>query len=92
MYFFIGTYFALHATFANQYSLVTQAGNSTQMMFLARVIVGKYKKGEENFCKPDDDKKENIHDSCVNDTLNPRIFVIFDSNQIYPEYVLEYGG
>lgn len=61
-------------------------------MFLARVIVGKYRLGDSDFCKPDGDQDENIHDSCVDNTLYPRIFVVFDSNQIYPEYVLEYGG
>lgn len=61
-------------------------------MFLARVIVGKYRKGQPDLCKPDGDQNENIHDSCVDDIKNPKIFVIFNSNQIYPEYVLEYGG
>lgn len=60
-------------------------------MFLARVTVGKYKKGEPDLCKPDGDLKENIHDSCVDDETCPNIFAIFDSNQIYPEYLLEYG-
>ncbi|KAK3517526.1 hypothetical protein QTP70_012612 [Hemibagrus guttatus] len=88
-----GTYFALHAAYANMYSRShRQQGDKTQIMFLARVIVGKYRLGDSDFCKPDGDQNENLHDSCVDDTLYPRIFVVFDSNQIYPEYVLEYGG
>ncbi|XP_026870388.2 protein mono-ADP-ribosyltransferase PARP11-like [Electrophorus electricus] len=86
-----GTYFAKHASYADNYSVPDQQGfNKTQVMVLARVIVGEYKKGEDDFCKPDDDLKENLHDSCVDNPSHPTIYVIFDSNQIYPEYVLEY--
>ncbi len=86
-FFFAGTYFAKHASFANKYSNTRQG---TKVMLLARVIVGKYKTGHEDYCTPNDDQNENIHDSCVDDTLYPRVFIIFDSNQIYPEYMLEY--
>ncbi|KAM9467826.1 protein mono-ADP-ribosyltransferase PARP11-like [Clarias gariepinus] len=89
-----GTYFSIHASYADMYSKFRSQGhtNETRIMFLARVIVGNYTTGQQRFCKPDGDKIENIHDSCVDDTLYPRTFVIFNSNQIYPEYVLEYGG
>lgn len=93
VHFFLGTYFALHASYAEKYSRAhSQKGDKTQIMFLARVIVGKYRLGDSDFCKPDGDQDENIHDSCVDNILYPRVFVVFDSNQIYPEYVLEYGG
>ncbi|KAK2832416.1 hypothetical protein Q7C36_015878 [Tachysurus vachellii] len=88
-----GTYFALHAAYADHYSKArSQRGDNTHIMFLARVIVGKSTLGHPDFYKPDGDQNENIHDSCVDNTLYPRIFVVFDPNQIYPEYVLEYGG
>ncbi|XP_026778693.3 protein mono-ADP-ribosyltransferase PARP11-like isoform X2 [Pangasianodon hypophthalmus] len=88
-----GTYFALHAAHADKYSKAqSQEVNNTRIIFLARVIVGKYTTGQQNLCKPDGDQIENIHDSCVDNTLYPRIFVVFNSNQIYPAYVLEYGG
>ncbi|XP_016392035.1 poly [ADP-ribose] polymerase 11-like isoform X1 [Sinocyclocheilus rhinocerous] len=82
-----GTYFAKHASFADKYSKTRQG---TKVMLLARVIVGKYKTGHDDYCTPNDDQDENRHDSCVDDTLYPKVFVIFDSNQIYPEYMLEY--
>ncbi|XP_073670240.1 uncharacterized protein [Paramisgurnus dabryanus] len=83
-----GTYFAKHASYADNYSEINTQG--TKIMLLARVIVGKYKTGSRDYCTPDDDENEYTYDSCVDDTRYPRIFVIFDSNQIYPEYVLEY--
>ncbi|KAM9500818.1 protein mono-ADP-ribosyltransferase PARP11-like [Clarias gariepinus] len=88
-----GTYFSIHAAYADIYSKDRSQGhrNGTRIMFLARVIVGNYRIGQPGFCKPDGDQIENIHDSCVDNTLYPKTFVIFNSNQIYPEYVLEYG-
>lgn len=32
----------------------------------------------------------NLYDSCVDDTWNPKIFVVFDANQIYPEYLIDF--
>ncbi|XP_067283430.1 protein mono-ADP-ribosyltransferase PARP11 isoform X1 [Pseudorasbora parva] len=83
-----GTYFAKHASLATRYCENTSQG--TKVMLLARVLVGTSKTGRQDYCTPNDDQDENIHDSCVDDALCPRIFVIFDSDQIYPEYVLEY--
>ncbi|XP_066524125.1 protein mono-ADP-ribosyltransferase PARP11 isoform X2 [Hoplias malabaricus] len=88
-----GTYFAKHATLADTYSVCASPGvNKLYTMFLARVTVGKYTMGQEDLCKPDGNQIENTHDSCVDNVMYPRTFVIFNSNQIYPEYVLEYCG
>lgn len=61
-------------------------------MFLARVLVGEYSLGHPHFCRPPskDLSIANFFDSCVDDMVNPKIFVIFDSNQIYPEYLIEF--
>lgn len=50
-------------------------------------MTGKFKPGQQDLLKPDD---ENAFDSCVNDANHPTIFIIFDPNQIYPEYLIEY--
>ncbi|KAI0217478.1 hypothetical protein LSAT2_030737 [Lamellibrachia satsuma] len=63
-------------------------------MFVARVLVGKYALGSRDFRKPpplDASKPyEKCFDSCVNDTNNPHIYVVFDNAQCYPEYVIDY--
>uniref|UniRef100_A0A8B9RBA0 Poly [ADP-ribose] polymerase n=1 Tax=Astyanax mexicanus TaxID=7994 RepID=A0A8B9RBA0_ASTMX len=61
-------------------------------MFLARVLVGEFTVGHPHFCRPPskDLSIANFFDSCVDDMVNPKIFVIFDSNQIYPEYLIEF--
>ncbi|KAM3860990.1 protein mono-ADP-ribosyltransferase PARP11-like [Diretmus argenteus] len=61
-------------------------------MFLARVLVGEYTLGHPMYCRPPskDASFTNFYDSCVDDLGNPKIYVIFDSNQIYPEYLIEF--
>ncbi|XP_015232176.1 PREDICTED: poly [ADP-ribose] polymerase 11-like [Cyprinodon variegatus] len=85
-----GIYFAVEALYAGRYSsnsTTSQHNGNTKPIFLARVLVGKFKLGRSSMQKPDD---ENQYLSCVNDINHPKIFVIFDPNQIYPEYLIEY--
>ncbi|XP_041820112.1 protein mono-ADP-ribosyltransferase PARP11 [Chelmon rostratus] len=98
-----GIYFAKHAAYADRYStksrdpLPLYGGERrgvdcelTKIIFLARVMTGKSRVGEQDFLKPDHGSSENTHDSCVDDVQHPTIFVIFDPNQIYPEYLIQY--
>ncbi|KAM3587713.1 uncharacterized protein V6R79_012606 [Siganus canaliculatus] len=98
-----GIYFAQHASYADKYSSTstdplplyigqTEAlkGEPTSIIFLTRVIIGKSNVGQKDFRKPDDTSLENTHHSCVDDINNPKIFVIFDPNQLYPEYLVQY--
>ncbi|KAM6961745.1 protein mono-ADP-ribosyltransferase PARP11-like [Tautogolabrus adspersus] len=96
-----GIYFAKYATYANKYSRSstdplplcsgrTQSGEYTKIIFLARVMIGKPIVGQTHFLKPDHGSLENTHDSCVDDINNPKIVVIFEPNQIYPEYLIQY--
>ncbi|XP_027127993.1 poly [ADP-ribose] polymerase 11 isoform X1 [Larimichthys crocea] len=98
-----GVYFAKHASYANKYSrsskdplplygVETQiVQEATKIIFLARVVIGKSIVGHKNFLKPDNGSMENPHQSCVDDSNNPTIFVLFDPNQIYPEYLIQYS-
>ncbi|TSK13158.1 Poly [ADP-ribose] polymerase 11 [Bagarius yarrelli] len=73
-------------------SPIFQSDPPYKCMFLARVLVGEYTVGTPHFCRPPskDLSIANFYDSCVDDVVNPKIFVIFDSNQIYPEYLIEF--
>uniref|UniRef100_A0A3P9BEE8 Poly [ADP-ribose] polymerase n=1 Tax=Maylandia zebra TaxID=106582 RepID=A0A3P9BEE8_9CICH len=99
-----GIYFAKHAALADVYSpsslepLPVYGGKTqpvhsgeTKIIFLARVMTGKPVAGQSHFQKPDHENPENLHDSCVDVVNHPRIFVIFDPNQIYPEYLIQYS-
>ena len=62
-------------------------------MFVARVLVGRYCHGQSGMRKPpkdENDPKKRPFNSCVNNVQHPSIFVIFDSAQAYPEYLVEY--
>ncbi|XP_033004263.1 protein mono-ADP-ribosyltransferase PARP11 isoform X2 [Lacerta agilis] len=64
-----------------------------KVMFLARVLTGDYVNGNSKYVRPPskDGSFVNLYDSCVDSTWNPKIFVIFDANQIYPEYLIEFS-
>ncbi|NWR72801.1 PAR12 polymerase, partial [Centropus unirufus] len=84
-----GIYFSRDASYSHAYC---QPAVKTYIMFLARVLVGDYVKGRTTYVRPPAKYTHGLqfYDSCVDDELNPSIFVIFDKNQIYPEYIIEY--
>ncbi|XP_036904998.1 zinc finger CCCH-type antiviral protein 1 [Sturnira hondurensis] len=55
------------------------------VMFAARVLVGNPIEGNPGYMTP-----PSLWDSCVDSRANPSVFVIFQKDQIYPEYVIEY--
>ncbi|XP_035381612.1 protein mono-ADP-ribosyltransferase PARP12-like [Electrophorus electricus] len=83
-----GSYFARDASYSDSYS---KCGNSCKTMFVARVLVGHYTRGNTNFVHPPAKTSVNgFYDSCVDNETNPTIFVIFEKFQIYPEFIIEY--
>ena len=59
-----------------------------------KVLVGDYTLGNPAYVRPpprDPNKPyQDLYDSVVNDVQNPSIFVTFEKNQSYPEYLIEY--
>uniref|UniRef100_A0A8C8RHT0 Poly(ADP-ribose) polymerase family member 12 n=1 Tax=Pelusios castaneus TaxID=367368 RepID=A0A8C8RHT0_9SAUR len=83
-----GSYFARDASYSDNYS---KTDSHIKTMFLARVLVGEFSLGCSSYLRPPPkDNENNFYDSCVNNLLNPSIFVIFEKHQIYPEYLIEY--
>ena len=67
----------------------------SQYMFLAKVRVGTYTKGHFSYVRlpskqPTNPESDDVFDSCVDDTIKPTIFVVFDNNRFYPEYVISF--
>ncbi|XP_060562496.1 protein mono-ADP-ribosyltransferase PARP11-like [Ruditapes philippinarum] len=85
-----GCYFATESDYSNTY---TENG-SDKSMFVAKILPGEYVRGNSSYCRPPhkdtSDQSSDLYDSCVDDYNNPSIFVIFDNNQIYPEYLIRY--
>ncbi|KAJ8391030.1 hypothetical protein AAFF_G00096510 [Aldrovandia affinis] len=88
-----GSYFARDASYSDTYAHASNEGGC-QHMFLAKVLVGKMTVGKTKFCRPPrfNPKKQgyDLYDSCVNRKKNPSIFVVFDSCQCYPYYLIKY--
>ena len=87
-----GSYFSVNASYSHSYA--KKGVDSSHFMFLARVLVGSYTKGESEYRRPPFKDPSNPasdqYDSCVNDECNPTIFVVFYKDQLYPEYIIQY--
>ena len=87
-----GYYFAKTAALSNGYAKPNEAIN-TRKMFLARVIVGEYARGDPTMSRPPPRNSAkpfgDLYDSCVNSLPDPIIFVIFENSQCYPEWLIE---
>ncbi|NXH12567.1 PAR12 polymerase, partial [Bucco capensis] len=84
-----GSYFARDASYSHAYS---QSAVKTNIMFVARVLVGDYVRGNAAYVRPPPKSVDGLrfYDSCVDNMFNPSIFVVFEKHQIYPEYIIEY--
>ncbi|XP_067658842.1 uncharacterized protein [Haliotis asinina] len=81
-----GAYFARDASYSNNYTNI----RGKKYMFQAKVLVGQYTKGTADMTRPPPRAGHELYDSCVNDKNQPTIFVTFDQNQSYPEFLIEY--
>lgn len=88
-----GSYFAVNASLSHHY---TQAdANKSRFMFLAKVLAGSYVKGDSSYrrpppTEPSDRGTARYYDSCVDIESEPTMFIVFDIDQHYPEYVIQY--
>ena len=89
-----GSYFAVNASYSHSYA--KRDGNMSQFMFLATVLAGSYTEGNSSYRRPPQKQPANpasdLYDSCVDNKLNPTIFVVFDTDQFYPEYIIKYSS
>lgn len=61
-------------------------------MFVALVLVGDYTQGSSSYVRPPlKGKSKTFYDSCVDSERNPSIYIIFEKQQIYPEYLINYS-
>uniref|UniRef100_A0A2K5QYB1 Zinc finger CCCH-type containing, antiviral 1 n=1 Tax=Cebus imitator TaxID=2715852 RepID=A0A2K5QYB1_CEBIM len=76
-----GSYFAKDAIYSHK----NCPYDAKNIMFVARVLVGNFTEGNRTYTSPPP-----LFNSCVDTRLNPSVFVIFQKDQIYPQYVIEY--
>ena len=88
-----GAYFTVEAALSNLYC--QQDSESMRYMFLAEVLVGSFAQGEASMKRPPHKSdsaapKKELYDSCVDNVDRPSIFVLFDSDQYYPTFLIQY--
>uniref|UniRef100_A0A8C3NZ07 Poly [ADP-ribose] polymerase n=1 Tax=Cyanoderma ruficeps TaxID=181631 RepID=A0A8C3NZ07_9PASS len=84
------SYFARDASYSHEYC---SPHSGRYSMFVAQVLVGDFVQGKPEYCRPPPRAKNSnrLYDSCVDDPTDPSIFVIFEKQQVYPAYILEYS-
>ncbi|XP_028412718.1 uncharacterized protein LOC114535634 [Dendronephthya gigantea] len=88
-----GVYFARDASYSIKYACKrTLALGSRGKMYMAKVLVGEYTRGASGMKAPppkNDPYNPGLrYDSVVDHPSNPTMYVIFQDNQYYPEYLL----
>ncbi|KAI1888559.1 hypothetical protein AGOR_G00186420 [Albula goreensis] len=88
-----GSYFARDASYSFKYA-ASSCQERCQHMFLAKVLVGNMTAGNSSYTRPPPLDPSNsgyeLYDTCVNQIPNPSIFVVFDSCQCYPYFLIRY--
>ena len=85
-----GVYFARDASKSIGYA---SGGRGGSKMYLARVLVGEYTRGNGQMIVPpakDPSRPEIIYDSVVDHPANPSAFVVFNDTQCYPKYLITF--
>ncbi|CAJ0943456.1 unnamed protein product [Ranitomeya imitator] len=87
-----GSYFARKASYSHNFSKRSQKG--VHYMFLAKVLTGRYIVGNHTMRRPPPlnpgDITSDLYDSCVDNFFEPQIFVIFNDDQSYPYFIIQY--
>ena len=82
-----GSYFATTASFAKDYA-------DSKQLFVVRVLVGESTVGDPDYVKPPPKNpkkpKGDTFDSCVNTMENPSMYVVFEQDRAYPEYLIQF--
>ena len=89
-----GSYFAVNASYSHTYA--KKSSSADMFMFVAKVLVGFYTTGNSSYRRPPSknpsDPASDLYDSCVDNQARPTIFVVFDTDQFYPEYIIQYDS
>ncbi|GCC27057.1 hypothetical protein chiPu_0005478 [Chiloscyllium punctatum] len=89
-----GTYFAQHAKYSAQDTYSKPDATGSKLIYRARVLTGDYCKGRKDMKEPPlKDPQGNSREryNSVTDKMeSPEVFVVFQDNQAYPEYLITF--
>jgi len=85
-----GVYFTDDFSMSRMYSPPDKHRNA--YVFQCRVLTGQYHAGKHGLIEPRvrDKKSLTLYNSVVDTLKSPTIFVVFQDNQAYPEYLITY--
>ncbi|XP_077422235.1 protein mono-ADP-ribosyltransferase TIPARP [Vanacampus margaritifer] len=87
-----GSYFARKAVYSHNFSKRSPKG--VHCMFLAKVLTGRFTVGNPSMRRPPPINPRNassdLYDSCVDNWVDPQIYVIFNDDQSYPYFIIHY--
>ncbi|XP_025046699.2 uncharacterized protein LOC106732835 isoform X1 [Pelodiscus sinensis] len=84
-----GCYFTVGADQADRYAQAGKGG--LRHMLLAKILVGKPTCGKKHYCQlPQRVSGRECYDSYVDNVASPNIYVIFNSYQCYPYFLISY--
>ncbi|NXX43695.1 PARPT polymerase, partial [Tricholaema leucomelas] len=87
-----GSYFARKASYSHNFS--KRSAKGVHYMFLAKVLTGRYTVGNHTMRRPPPvnpgSVTSDLYDSCVDNFFEPQIFVIFNDDQSYPYFIIQY--
>jgi len=86
-----GVYFARDASYSMSSTYSKPDASGVQRMFLVRVCIGEYCKGERDALTPAVRQGNVLYDTTVNDVANPSIYVTYHDAQAYPEYLVKFS-
>ncbi|XP_041040002.1 protein mono-ADP-ribosyltransferase PARP14-like isoform X2 [Carcharodon carcharias] len=94
VYFGDGTYFARNATYSAQDTYSKPDATGCKVVYRARVLTGDYCKGKPGLKEPplkdQQAHSRDRYDSVTDNVLSPEVFVVFQDNQAYPEYLITF--
>ena len=87
-----GVYFARDAAYSSHSSYSTPDSNGIQRMFLCRVAVGDWCRGNNGQLTPASKPRNplELFDTTVDDETDPTIFVVYHDAQAYPDYLISF--
>ncbi|XP_063042879.1 protein mono-ADP-ribosyltransferase PARP14-like [Engraulis encrasicolus] len=89
----LGTYFAVNAGHSANPTYSCPRTDGTQLMFVARVLTGRYTLGRSDMRVPppvSDQQPHILFDSLVDSQQSPSMFVVFHDSQAYPDYLITF--
>ena len=87
-----GVYFARDASYSHGYAPADT--NQHHHMYLTRVLTGEFTVGQQTMLvpppKPNQQNRNVLYDSTVNNTGTPTIFVVYNDAQAYAAHLITY--